>query len=63
MVSMEYFTMPGQYWVRLCEFMVGFYWTELERDSDALGSLTVLLLGLETELYNFFLIIHNYWSL
>ena len=51
MESMEYFTMPGHYWVWSCQFMVGFYWTGLERDSDDLGSLNVLLIGLEEEIF------------
>ena len=57
MASMEYFTMPVHYWVRSCELLVGFYWPKLERDSDALRSLAVLLLGLKTELFN---IVANY---
>ena len=57
MASTEYFTMPGHYWVQLCELLIGFYGPELERDSDALGSQAVLLLSLETELFK---IVANY---
>ena len=57
MVSAVYFTMPGQYWVRSRKFLVEFYWPKLERDSDALGSLAVILLVLETDIFN---IVANY---
>ena len=63
MASTEYFTITVQYWVRSCEFLVGFYWTELEGDSDALGSLALLLLGLETDILKLLLIIHNYLNI
>ena len=60
MASTEYFIMSGQYWVRSCEFLVGFYWNELESDSDDLGSLDVLLLGLEMEILK---VVDNYTQL
>ena len=60
MASTEYFTMKEQYWVRFCECLVRFYWPELEGDSEYLGSMTLLLLGLETELLKLLLIIKNY---
>ena len=63
MASTEYFTITVQYWVRSCEFLVGFYWTELEGDSDALVSLALLLLGLETDILKLLLIIHNYLNI
>ena len=60
MAYTEYFTMTEQYWVRLCEFLVGFFWPKLEGDSDALGSLDLLLFVLETDLLNFLIIIYDY---
>ena len=52
MGSTEYFTITEKYYVCLCEFLVWFYYQKLEGGSDALKSLALLLLSLETELEN-----------